>query len=191
MPSSRPRHQFWFGLDAHKSPFREVVEVPEDSEDAKKWPRWQPNPNSVSTSTPTESNLVSSEQVETSAVDSASKGQRSASVSQPTASSSRTSDETPPPKPKKRPGPRKSKILDISSNSGPKAKKLTTLDKSLMDWRTHVGSEEQAGSGLKDELEANRRGGGYLEKVEFLQRVGERKEEAFEASKSAKRRRGL
>jgi hypothetical protein len=55
-----------------------------------------------------------------------------------------------------------------------------------MDWRAHV--QEQEGSGLKDELEANRRSGGYLEKVDFLKRVDERKEEAIEASKSFKRR---
>jgi hypothetical protein len=42
---------------------------------------------------------------------------------------------------------------------------------------------------MKDELEANRRGGGYLEKVEFLNRVDARKEDALEASKSTKRRR--
>lgn len=70
----------------------------------------------------------------------------------------------------------------------PKATKLTTLDKSAMDWKSHVtGAQDPA---LKDELDANRRGGGYLEKVDFLQRVGERKDEAFEANKSSKRRRG-
>lgn len=53
-----------------------------------------------------------------------------------------------------------------------------------MDWQSHVST-----SGLKDELEANRRGGGYLEKVEFLQRVDERKEDVIEASKTGKRRR--
>jgi len=43
---------------------------------------------------------------------------------------------------------------------------------------------------LASELEANRRGGGYLEKVEFLQRVGDRKGQAFDANKDHKRRRG-
>jgi len=56
-----------------------------------------------------------------------------------------------------------------------------------MDWRAHVSTQET--SGLKDELEANRRGGGYLEKVEFLQRVDDRKADALDASKT-KRRRG-
>jgi hypothetical protein len=67
-----------------------------------------------------------------------------------------------------------------------KAKKLSTLDKSAMDWRAHVQAQE--GSGIKDELEANRRSGGYLEKVDFLKRVEERKEDVIEASKSTKRR---
>lgn len=53
-----------------------------------------------------------------------------------------------------------------------------------MDWQSHINAE-----GLKSELEANRRGGGYLEKVEFLQRVDERKEDALEANKKGKRRR--
>lgn len=54
-----------------------------------------------------------------------------------------------------------------------------------MDWRAHVDSQEVS----KDELEANRKGGGYLEKVEFLKRVEERKEDKLEANKSNKRRR--
>ena len=54
-----------------------------------------------------------------------------------------------------------------------------------MDWRAHVDSHQVS----KDELETNRRGGGYLEKMEFLKRVAERKEDALEANKSNKRRR--
>ncbi|KAF8119937.1 bucentaur or craniofacial development-domain-containing protein, partial [Boletus edulis] len=65
------------------------------------------------------------------------------------------------------------------------AKKITTLDKTAMDWRAHVAS--QSGD-VKDELDANRRGGGYLEKVDFLKRVQDRREEAFEGSKLNKRR---
>ena len=41
---------------------------------------------------------------------------------------------------------------------------------------------------MKDELEANRRGGGYLEKQEFLQRVETRKDEVLEAAKGKRRR---
>ncbi len=52
-----------------------------------------------------------------------------------------------------------------------------------MDWKAHTQNPE-----LQDELEANRRGGGYLEKVDFLQRVEDRREENLEAMKSRKRR---
>lgn len=55
-----------------------------------------------------------------------------------------------------------------------------------MDWNTHINAQPE--SGVKDELEANRRGGGYLEKVEFLKRVDERKEDVIEANKPSKRR---
>ena len=87
----------------------------------------------------------------------------------------------------KRPGPRKSKIT-LASLPGPKAKKLTTLDKSAMDWRAHIQAEEESGSSLKDDLEANRRAGGYLEKVGFLKRVEERREENLDAIKSKRRK---
>jgi hypothetical protein len=71
-------------------------------------------------------------------------------------------------------------------------KRLTTLEKSALDWQAHVGIDDTpaAGeSGLASELEANRRGGGYLEKVDFLQRVEDRKNQALEAKKEHKRRR--
>ena len=89
--------------------------------------------------------------------------------------------------PGKRAGPRKakSKLADIPVKKEP-VKKLTTLDKSAMDWRAHVQGDAPAE--LKDELDAHRRGGGYLEKVEFLQRVEARKEEVLDASKGKRRR---
>lgn len=55
-----------------------------------------------------------------------------------------------------------------------------------MDWQSHVQAEQH--SGLRDELEANRKAGGYLEKVQFLKRVEERKDETLESLKSSKRR---
>ncbi|KAK0204208.1 bucentaur or craniofacial development-domain-containing protein, partial [Desarmillaria ectypa] len=133
----------------------EVVEVPEDSPDAKKWP------------------LLS---------ESTEEGSSTTTESPPIASGTST-----PVPPKKKPGPRKGKLYlkDLPGPSKQKPKKLTTLDKSAMDWRSHVSAEP---SSFKDELEANRRGGGYLEKIEFLERVGERREGALEASKSNKRR---
>lgn len=85
----------------------------------------------------------------------------------------------------KRPGPRKPRTALPSIRKVSQPKKITTLDKSAMDWRAHVASQS---SDLQDELDSNRRGGGYLEKVEFLKRVEDRREDAFEASKSSKRR---
>lgn len=88
----------------------------------------------------------------------------------------------------KRPGPRKPKIvlppLPQAGSSSQKPKKLTTLDKSAMDWRDHVNTSQDA-----DQLDVNRKGGGYLDKVDFLQRVEERKESVLDANKSGKRRR--
>jgi len=88
-----------------------------------------------------------------------------------------------------RPGPRKPKtsLPPLPSSSSQKAKKLTTLDKSAMDWRAHLNSS--ADPGLKDQLEENRKAGGYLDKVEFLERVGKRKDDILDTNKSNKRRR--
>jgi len=89
------------------------------------------------------------------------------------------------PQPPNRPGPRKSKTT-LANIPIQKARKLSTLEKSAMVWSAHVNTEP---SDMKDELDANRRSGGYLEKVEFFGRVEARKEEALGASKSTKRRR--
>jgi hypothetical protein len=144
----------------------EVVEVPEDSEEAKKWPRLDTSELSSATS-PAPDSSSSSTNVNASA-------SSSAAPIQPT---------TQKPATRKPPGPRKPRtsLADIPTQ---KAKKITTLDKSAMDWRTHVTSSD-----IKDELDANRRGGGYLEKMDFLKRVEDRREDAYEASKSNKRRR--
>ena len=158
---------------------REVVEVPEDSMEAEKWPLWRPPETRDSTSAlPSECEPSNS---------SSKAGNESISH---TASSSSGGQSVASTKPAgKRPGPRKPRTslaaLPISSSQRPK--KLSTLDKSAMDWRAHINAEQD--SGLKDELDANRRGGGYLEKVEFLKRVEERKEGAIDAIKSSKRRR--
>jgi len=141
-------------------PAREVVDVPADSPDAKKWPVWRA-PESEGTPA-------------------VAPGSSTATTPAPSV------NDTTPAKPlAKRPGPRKPKV-SLAAIPTQKAKKLSTLDKSAMDWRAHIQKHE--GSGLKDELEANRRSGGYLEKVEFLKRVDERKEDAIEAGKSTKRR---
>jgi Bucentaur or craniofacial development len=91
----------------------------------------------------------------------------------------------------KRPGRRKPKVqlAELPSSADlHKGKKLTTLEKSALDWKAHVTASGERE--LAAELEANRRGGGYLEKVEFLHRVGDRKNQSLEANKDQKRRRG-
>lgn len=144
---------------------REVVEVPEDSEDAKKWPMWSESGGS---------------------------NQNAADIGIPTSNSPaapapvNSTNENPRPNAR---GPRKPKLVLPplpASSSQPKAKKLTTLDKSSMDWKARLSSDNAA---TKDELEANRRSGGYLGKVEFLQRVSERKDDILGESQAKKRRR--
>jgi len=91
----------------------------------------------------------------------------------------------------KRPGRRKPKtqLAELPSAGSRKGKKLTTLEMSALEWKAHVNNASGEPE-LASELEANRRGGGYLEKVEFLQRVGDRKDQTREANKDPKRRRG-
>ncbi|KAI0031319.1 hypothetical protein K488DRAFT_86916 [Vararia minispora EC-137] len=143
----------------------EVVEVPDGSDDAKKWPLWDPTAD-VATSTNT--NATSS------------------APSLPHATASKLS----PVASVKKPGRRKPKIQlgDIPSASSQKMKKITTLQKSAIDWRAHV--DRHPDSDLKDELEANRRGGGYLDKVRFLDDVGDRRGRLLEESKGRKRKHG-
>ncbi|KAL5637860.1 hypothetical protein ACGC1H_002210 [Rhizoctonia solani] len=90
---------------------------------------------------------------------------------------------TPPTKPK--PPPKSRKSLSSLAAAG-KPKKLTTLDKSRLDWQSHLVSSTQE---ERDDLERNRKAGGagYLEKVDFLARVGERRDNVFEDSKRKRR----
>lgn len=178
-----------------------MIEVPEGSPEATKWPLWKDptlqleettgvstkasesipplTEQAQTTPTPAETNTISADSSPSNPIAQAS-----------TTSTSQVSGSSCVPKPPiKRPGPRKPKTA-LAPLPGPtKAKKLTTLDKSAMDWERHIQTEQQAGSSIKDELDANRRAGGYLEKVEFLKRVEERKEENLDAMKSSKRRR--
>ncbi|KAI0252959.1 bucentaur or craniofacial development-domain-containing protein [Lactifluus subvellereus] len=148
----------------------EVVEVPEDSPDAKKWPLWKPPENLDAAATPDESSSTATP----SPADLLTASSPSAASAQPVS---------------KRPGRRKPKVqlAELPSADSRKEKKLTTLEKSALDWKAHVTAPAEPE--LAAELEANRRGGGYLEKVEFLQRVGDRKNQTFEANKDHKRRR--
>ena len=145
---------------------REIIEVPEDSEDAKKWPLWTADDTEEPHGDASASNLAQPPQAKDSIPVSA--------VSNPA----------------KKPMRRKSRVqlAEIPSASSQKAKKLTTLEKSAMDWQEHVASQPNAK--LQDELDANRRGGGYLDKMRFLNDVGDRRDKLLEDSKSGKRRRG-
>ncbi len=152
----------------------EIMEVPEDSKDAKKWPLWKPP--------------ETAEEVATFNNDSSSASTPPAAAF-PTASSSSSSTTTQQVV-NRRPGRRKPKVqlAELPSADSRKGKTLTTLEKSTLDWNAHVNVPGEPE--LAAELEANRRGGGYLERVEFLQRVDDRKNQALETSRDHKRRRG-
>ena len=55
--------------------------------------------------------------------------------------------------------------------------------KSQMDWTSHMSSDSK----IQAELDANRRSGGYLQKQDFLERVGERRSGTFEQQLSKRR----
>ena len=161
----------------------EVVEVLEDSPEAKKWPLWKEPLTESSSEAPSEVSIPAPSIPAT-----ASSNPYSSPTQTPNLAISSQSTSTPvsTKPPVRKPGPRKPKT-SLAPLPGPsKTKKLSTLDKSAMDWQTHVHSEQH--SGLKDELEANRKAGGYLEKVQFLKRVEERKDGTLESLKSSKRR---
>jgi hypothetical protein len=158
------------------------VEVPEDSSEAKKCPLWKKGPNAtgVDTPSPEASGSTEKQSVEPALC---------RDTLSPTEHHHHSPSVSSKPVGGKRPGPRKPKTT-LGPLPGPstKPKKLTTLDKSAMDWRAHIQAEQESGSSLKDELEANRRAGGYLEKMEFLKRVEVREEENLDVMKSSKRR---
>lgn len=159
--------------------------MPEDSQDANKWPRWRSTSEETSGLILTHGLSEPSAQVASSSTSISGSEIPSTSIDDSTTAATATaSSSTPKTKPK--PGPRKSKTVLPSLPSG-KPKKLSTLEKSAMDWRAHLGEQD---GGAVDELERNRRagGGGYLEKVEFMDRVEGRREEIFEREKGAKRR---
>lgn len=106
-----------------------------------------------------------------------------------------------PSKPPLRKGPmrkRPRQSLEAMAAAIDKGKKMTTLEKvssylvpvlipqSQMDWKSLTSSDKH----LADELQANRRSGGYLEKQAFLERVSERKESSAPGSASSGSRRG-
>jgi hypothetical protein len=158
----------------------EVIEVPEDSEDARKWPIWV-DPKAAAAEATKEATAETTSLIDAPPLDAPATTESPPALDAPPASAA--------PKPASaRPGPRKSKLSAPRAARAPKAKKLSTLDRSALDWTAHVSAA--ADGGVRDELSAHRRGGGYLERVDFLERVGGRKEELLEQSKASKRRRG-
>lgn len=72
-------------------------------------------------------------------------------------------------------------VKGLTPPSASKGPKLNTIEKSKLDWATHVDKE-----GLKDELdEAEKAKGGYLGRMEFLGRSEAKREEEM---KNARRR---
>jgi hypothetical protein len=120
-----------------------VVEVPADSADARKWPRW---------------------------VDPA----------DAPADSAETPPVAAPPLPRKRPGPRKSKIT-LGAPAPPPA--LSTLAASALDWRARAPAAEAA-----PPAKEQAGGGGFLARADFLARVGARKDAALDAAGTKRRR---
>ena len=150
----------------------ETKEVPEHSEDARKWPR-------IDSETPTDPSGRVPERTAspTIPID-------SATATLPPNSPLPSPEFIPPPQvstPAKRVArkPRQS-LASLAAASVAKPHKLTTLQKSRLDWESHLASTSQS---EVDELERNRKGGGYLEKVDFLQRVDGRKDEAMTSGK--------
>jgi len=187
---------FFFLFNLRERNDSEMVDVSEDSADAKKWPLWKPPegqneaaavPHESGSAGPPPNTPTPSTEEPLPPTGAASSSSSSSSV--PSARAQ--------PLTINRPSRRKPKLqlaeLPTAAAGSRKGKKLTTLEKSALDWKAHVDNNTSSPSSsteLASELEANRRGGGYLEKVEFLQRVGDRKGQAFEANKDHKRRRG-
>lgn len=140
---------------------RDVIEVEEDSPEAKKWPVY------IESTLTDNSNRAKAEPLST------------------TSGENRAMKESTHPTKRLAPGPRKSKTALSAIPHSTKSKKISTLEKSAMDWQAHLISTNPS---EKDELDANRLSGGYLEKVEFLKRVEDRKEDLLEVMKSSKRR---
>ncbi|KAL5521758.1 hypothetical protein ACEPAF_2506 [Sanghuangporus sanghuang] len=186
----------------------EVIEVPEDSEDARKWPRWIPQ-SAQELQVPTngasrEDTKGDSDDALPAAIENKSQSPNAPHPSKASESSKDAVSSTSGSKStvstatkftsRPKPGPRKPKTT-LAPLPSSKPKKLTTLEKSAMDWRSHISQSDSTtettpgGVSIADELERNRRSGGYLEKVAFLERVGNRREDLFEESRK-KRRKG-
>ncbi|KAF9568085.1 Craniofacial development protein 1 [Mortierella alpina] len=176
-------------------------DVPEDSKEAKDFALKNKAPGSLpATSSPSSAPSSSSPQI------------LSASISAPTSSKEEPSDTTqslehPSALSKSTKvissGPRittRPSILDSLAKKGPvryvrkksnldalaatygvkKPAKLNTLEKSKLDWKNFVGKE-----GIEDELKHHNKDG-YMEKVAFLQRTDERRDQTYQELKKRK-----
>ncbi|KAG8737286.1 hypothetical protein FRC10_008376 [Ceratobasidium sp. 414] len=155
----------------------EKVQVAEDSAEAANWKKRQP-----STITSEQTPVATGPPPSTAPASNAT----STTTQSPRASSTDPIQEMPTPtsaKPKAVAKPRRSLS---SMAAAAKPKKLTTLEKSKLDWQSHLATVTPD---ERDELERNKQAGGtgYLEKVDFLTRVGERRESVFEDSKRKRR----
>ena len=66
---------------------------------------------------------------------------------------------------------KRTSAFDSGPTAASKAKKINTLEKSRLDWAGFVDKE-----GIKDDLEKQGKGGGYIDRQSFLGRVEERRE---------------
>ncbi|KAG8712500.1 hypothetical protein FRC08_014502 [Ceratobasidium sp. 394] len=155
----------------------EKVQVPEDSAEAVNWRKRQP-----SAVTSEQTSIATGSSPPAAPVSNAT----SATTQSPRPASTEPTKEASAPasvKPKTAGKPRKS-LSSLAAATKPK--KLTTLEKSRLDWQSHLAT---VSPDERDELERNKQAGGtgYLEKVDFLTRVGERRETVFEDSKRKRR----
>lgn len=137
------------------------MEVDEESNEAKTWPLFDENSVVTATSSANPTSAVPT-----------SEGHHPQILAAPSGSSK--------PRPVAARKPRKT-LGDIPLAKG---KKISTLDKSLMDWNAHIDKEVE----VKDELESKRKGGGFIEKMEFMERVSARKDDERSAQNSKRRR---
>lgn len=82
---------------------------------------------------------------------------------------------------KKPPRKKRPSLLDAVINDS-KASKLSTLEKSRLDWASYVDNQ-----GIRDDLKSNEKGG-YLEKQDFLARVEAKKDEQYQDVKAMQRK---
>lgn len=77
---------------------------------------------------------------------------------------------------------KKSNLDELAATYGvKKPPKLNTLEKSKLDWKDFVGKE-----GIEDELKHHNKDG-YMEKVAFLQRTDERRDQEYQQLKKKRR----